>query len=290
LNITASIDVSGLNQNQRNVANAINGFFHSGGALPPTFVNIFGLTGGALGTTLSQLDGEAATGGERAAFQLTNEFLTLMLDPFVSGRRNAAADGLPLGFASEEGDSLPSDLALAYASVLTKIPPRPLDQRWTAWGSAYGGANTANGDSAIGSTNVRTSTFGFAGGMDYHLTRDTVLGFALAGAGTNWGLANALGGGRSDALQAGAYGISWFGPAYLAGALSFSNHWLTTSRSALGDALTANFVGQGYGVRFESGYRYTPIPAVAVTPYAAVQVQDFHTPSYSESDTTGGGF
>jgi outer membrane autotransporter protein len=126
--------------------------------------------------------------------------------------------------------------------------------------------------------------------MDYHLTRDTALGFALAGAGTNWGLANALGGERSDALQAGAYGISWFGPAYLAGALSFSNHWLTTSRSALGDALTANLVGQGYGVRFESGYRYTPIPAVAVTPYAAVQVQDFYTPSYSESDTTGGGF
>jgi uncharacterized protein with beta-barrel porin domain len=26
------------------------------------------------------------------------------------------------------------------------------------------------------------------------------------------------------------------------------------------------------------------------TPYAALQVQDFHTPSYSESDLTGGGF
>ena len=59
--------------------------------------------------------------------------------------------------------------------------------------------------------------------MDYHLTPYTVVGFALAGAGTNWGLANALGTGRSDALQVGAYGINWFGPAYLAGALSFSN-------------------------------------------------------------------
>jgi outer membrane autotransporter protein len=27
-----------------------------------------------------------------------------------------------------------------------------------------------------------------------------------------------------------------------------------------------------------------------VTPYAALQAQDFHTPSYSESDLTGGGF
>ena len=29
---------------------------------------------------------------------------------------------------------------------------------------------------------------------------------------------------------------------------------------------------------------------LGVTPYAAAQVQDFHTPSYSESDVTGGGF
>jgi hypothetical protein len=42
--------------------------------------------------------------------------------------------------------------------------------------------------------------------------------------------------GRNDALQAGVYGISSFGPAYLAGALSFSNHWFTTNRSALGGA------------------------------------------------------
>ena len=106
-----------------------------------------------------------------------------------------------------------------------------------AWGSAYGGANNANGDAAAGSNNVTASTFGFAGGMDYHFTPYTVVGFALAGAGTNWGLANALGTGRSDALQVGAYGISWFGPAYVAGALSFSNHWFTTNRSALGDQL-----------------------------------------------------
>ena len=85
------------------------------------------------------------------------------------------------------------------------------------------------------------------------------------------------------------YGISWFGPAYVAGALSFSNHWFTTNRSALGDALTANFVGQGYGARLEGGYRYAVLPAFAVTPYGAVQFQDFNTPAYNETDTTGGG-
>ena len=107
--------------------------------------------------------------------------------------------------------------------------------------------------------------------MDYHFTPYTVVGFALAGAGTNWGLANALGTGRSDALQAGVYGITWFGPAYLAGALAFANHWFTTNRSALGDQLTASFDGQSYGARLEGGYRYAVLPTLGVTPYGAVQ-------------------
>ena len=76
----------------------------------------------------------------------------------------------------------------------------------------------------------------------------------------------------------------------LAGALAFSNHWFTTNRSALGDHLTANFIGQSYGGRIEGGYRYAVLPAFGVTPYGAVQAQDFHTPAYSESDVTGGGF
>ena len=73
--------------------------------------------------------------------------------------------------------------------------------------------------------------------MDYHLTPYTVVGFALAGGGTNWGLANALGSGRSDAFKSAPMASAWFGSAYLAGALSFSNHWFTTNRSALGDRI-----------------------------------------------------
>jgi uncharacterized protein with beta-barrel porin domain len=280
-----------LNQNQQSVANAISGVAGNGGALPAGFANLFGLTGGALSNTLTQLDGEAATGAERAAFQLTNQFLTLMLDPFVDGR-NGGFDGSggAIGFAPDEQDNLPPDVALAYASILNKAPPKPIfDQRWTAWGTAYGGSNSANGNAAAGSANITAQTFGFAAGMDYHFTRDTIFGFALAGGGTNWGLANALGGGRSDAMQTGVYGITRAGPAYLAGALALTNHWFTTNRSPLGDPLTANFDGQSYGGRLESGYRFGVLPTLGVTPYAALQAQDFHTPAYSESDTTGGG-
>ncbi len=294
LNVTGAALGAGsvLNQNQQSVADGISKSFNSAGSLPPGFASLFNLTGPALAVPLTQLDGEAATGAERAVFQLTNEFLELMLDPFVNGRGDSSGSaGAPaLGFAPDQQASQTPDVALAFASVLTKAPPQDPEQRWTAWGAAYAGGYSASGNASAGSNNVAANTYGFTGGMDYRVTPHAIAGFALAGAGTNWGLANALGTGRSDALQAGAYGITWLGPAYMAGALSFSNHWFTTNRSALGDAMTANFVGQGYGARLEGGYRYAVIPRVGVSPYGAVQFQDFHTPAYSETDATGGGF
>ena len=297
LNLVANLGgglTGGLNVNQQNVANALNNFFNSGGALPPGFFSVFGLTGANLGSALTQLSGEAATDSEKGAFQLMNEFLSLMLDPFVAGRSGSPGGGSALGFAPDQPASFPPDIALAYNSVL-KAPPRPatFEGRWTAWGTAYGGYNKTDGDAAIGSNNVTVHTTGFAAGMDYHFTPDAVAGFALAGGGTNWGLAQGLGNGRSDAFQAGVYGTTRSGPWYVAAALAFTNNWMSTNRTALGDQLTAKFDGQSFGGRLEAGYRYVmPISGAVIgaTPYAAVQAQSFHTPRFNETDVTGGGF
>jgi uncharacterized protein with beta-barrel porin domain len=245
LNLTAVLGSGGdphtLSGPHQNVATSLNNFFNGGGALPANFVGVFGLTGSALTTALSQLNGEVATGAERSSFQLTNEFLSLMLDPFVNGRGYAGAGfgGPPSAMAncaSGQPTSTSADMAIFRLS-----PPVAKDcglrgvyePRWSAWGSAFGNSGSANGSTSAGTNKITASTFGFAGGMDYHVTPNTLFGFALAGAGTNWGLANSLGSGRSDAFEAGAYGINWFGPAYVAGALSFTNNWFTTSRSAL---------------------------------------------------------
>jgi outer membrane autotransporter protein len=127
--------------------------------------------------------------------------------------------------------------------------------------------------------------------MDYHFTPDTFAGFALSGAGGNWGLTQGLGGGRSDDFQVGLYGKTTVGPAYFAASVAFANHWMTTNRFApLGDQLTASFGAQSYGARLEDGYRYAVMPTLGVTPYAALQTQWFHAPNYSETDVTGGGF
>ena len=66
-----------------------------------------------------------------------------MLDPFVDGRSGiGGADRPALGFAPER-EALPDDIALAYAKVLKAAPmkaPR-FEQRWTAWGGAFGGGS-----------------------------------------------------------------------------------------------------------------------------------------------------
>ena len=222
--------------NELNVGHAIDNFFNNGGALPPAFVPLFNLTGNNLTTALDQLSGEAATGAQKVAFQLTDQFLNLMLDPFVDGRSGVGgADHPALGFAPER-DNTPPDIALAYASVLKgpRAPAPVYEPRWTVWGGAYGGSNRTTGDVAIiGSHDLSARTVGFAGGFDYRLTPDTVVGLAFAGGGTNWSLSQGLGGGKSDAFQAGLYGATKYGPAYLAAAFAFANHWMSTDRLAV---------------------------------------------------------
>jgi autotransporter-associated beta strand protein len=159
LNLTASLG-GGLGDNQQKVANAINNVFKTGGTLPPAFANLFGLTGGNLGNALSQLDGETSTGAERGAFQLMNQFLGLMLDPFVDGRFGGGGmNGPALGFAPER-EEFPPEIALAYAQVFKAQPKPPQDNRWSVWGSGFGGASHANGDPTIGSNDVTANWLG----------------------------------------------------------------------------------------------------------------------------------
>jgi autotransporter-associated beta strand protein len=194
-----------------NVGRAIDNFFNNGGTLPPAFVSLYNLTGSNLTTALDQLSGEAATGAQKVGFQLTDQFLNLMLDPFVDGRSGVGGTDHPaLGFAPER-ETMPPDIAHAYAAVL-KAPPKTApvyEPRLTAWGGAYGGSNRTTGDLAvIGSHDLSARTVGFAAGLDYRLTPETVVGFALAGGGTDWSLSQGLGGGKSDAFQAGLYGAT----------------------------------------------------------------------------------
>jgi len=280
-------------KNQLNVTAGINTSIANGGNPSSAgFQALYNLSSSQLPTGLNQISGEAATVSQQGAFQMMTQFLGLMIDPFVDGRGGMGGPGGMQSFAAED-EPMPPELASAYAAVF-KAPPvkaAPFEQRWSMWGSAYGGSNHTNGDAAtVGSHDFSARTGGFAAGADYLVSPFTIVGFALAGGGTNWSLAEGLGGGRSDALQVGVYGKTSSGPMYAAASLGYAEHWMSTDRMAFNsDHLTASFNAHSFGGRVEAGYRLA-LPVVAVTPYGAVQVQAFVTPGYSESDPSGGGF
>lgn len=277
--------------NLQNVAQALDIYTNTPANYPAQFLSLYAVPDTALPTALAQVSGEAATGAQQGAFQFMGQFLGLMVDPFVGGRGSSVGGGA-LGFAPDRAATLPTDIALAYASAL-KAPAKAatLDQRWSVWGSAFGGASRTGGNAAVGSNDLDTRAYGFAGGFDYRVTPETSLGFALAGGGTDWRIGAGLGGGRSDTFQAGVYGKTVSGPVYLAASLAFGNYWMSTDRIAFAASrLTSKFEAQGFGGRLEGGYRFAATPSVGITPYAAVQAQSFRTPSYNEVDVNGGGF
>src|SRR5882757_6290832 len=105
-----------------------------------------------------------------------------MLDPFVDGRSGiGGADHPALGFAPER-ETMPSDIAHAYAAVM-KAPPKAVpgyEPRLTMWGAGFGGSNRTSGDLAVvGSHDLSARTAGVAGGFDYRLSPDTVVGLAF---------------------------------------------------------------------------------------------------------------
>jgi outer membrane autotransporter protein len=271
------------------VANAINAFTNNGGTLPAGFQGLFNLTPAQLQNALTQLSGELGTGAQLSGFQLMNQFMTLLLDPLADSHGTGIGP-LPFAPAGQQATFTP-EVANAYASVL-KAPAAPITTygRWRAWGAAYGGANSITGDPVVvGSHDLHTAAGGFAAGLDYRVSPDTVFGLAVAGAATGWGLSAGLGSGNSDAFQAGAYAKHQFGPAYLAGALAFTNYWASTTRTvgvAGTDTLKASFDAQSFGGRIEGGYRLMFNPAT-VTPYAALQAQSFRLPGYAETAASG---
>jgi uncharacterized protein with beta-barrel porin domain len=242
------------------------------------------------------LSGEVAADAKLVSFQMTNEFLNMMLDSSLNGRHGgtgalAFASDEPTGSSGVAEQAGLSDAALGYAQAAkSPAPAANFDQRWSTWASAFGHGLNASGDAAVGSSSLTAHMYGAGGGFDYRWSEDTVLGVAVAGGSTNWSVAQSLGTGRSDVFEGGVYGSTHFGSVYLAGAASAANHWMATDRMAFAsDHLQSSFNAQSYGGRVEAGWRYV-MPWVTATPYVAGTAQRYSTPTSSETDLIGGGF
>src|SRR3954454_19741222 len=133
------------------------------------------------------------------------------------------------------------------------------EQGWSVWAAGYGGSQTTDGNAALGSNTATSRVAGGVVGADYRFSPFTLAGFALAGGGTNFSVANGLGSGRSDLFQAGAFIRHTVGLAYLSGVLAYGWQDITTDRTlaiAGVDHLRAEFNANALSGRVEGGYRF----------------------------------
>jgi len=285
----------GLNNNQTSLANAFNGAAQTSGLGGPVFNFLLnGVTSlPGYNIALNQLSGEAATGTQQTTFDAMNMFMEVMTDPFNRGTASTPGAGAS-GYASE-GD------ASAYASdgrkrtgaerdayaMFTKAPPQNFEARWDVWAAGFGSSQTTDGNTALGSNSTTSGIAGTAVGADYIFSPFTIAGFALAGGGTNFSVANS-GSGRSDLFQAGAFIRHDAGAAYISGALAYGWQDITTNRTVSTDQLRAEFNANAFSGRVEGGYRFvSPWIGIGITPYAAGQFTTFDLPAYAESALVG---
>jgi autotransporter-associated beta strand protein len=284
--------------NHKNVAGAVDNALLAGTSPSTAFASIFGLTGNNLTNGLTQMSGETATGSQQTTFNAMTQFMGLMTDPFAAGRADGA--NAP-GFAEEEpatnayaasGKSRSKNEREAYAAVYSKAPlARNYDPRWSVWAAGFGGSQTTDGNAALGSNTSTSRIFGMAAGADYIFSPRTIAGFALAGGGTSFSVANG-GSGRSDLFQAGAFVRHTAGKAYITGALAYGWQDVTTDRivTVAGvDRLRAQFNANAFSGRAEAGYRFVApvMGGIGITPYAAGQFTTFDLPAYAEQVVSG---
>ena len=297
LNLTANLGsgAGGLGATQQQIANVINNTFNSAGTLQPGFFSLFQLSGASLSNALTQVSGETATGSQQATFNAMGQFMGVMTDPFIGRGGGINGSNSAIGYAAT---SNPTDAFAMFTKAPSPSQPSPAsggglgwEQRWSVWAAGFGGSQSTLGSLSSGSNNTTSAIAGTAVGADYLFSPNTIAGFALAGGGTNFSVANG-GSGRSDLFQAGAYVRHNQGPAYISAALAYGWQDITTDRTVTVtglDQLRAEFNANAWSGRVEGGYRFVPASAfgTGITPYAAAQFVTFDLPAYAEQAIAG---
>jgi uncharacterized protein with beta-barrel porin domain len=258
--------------NSRNVAAGLDRVLDGGATLPSAFDPILGLYAAPLASQLNALTGEAGTAPQSTGLSGASTFLGIMLDP-MGGSRG--------GTASAPGSSLIEMADMGAA----RTPAARVEAAWSIWTRAYGQAGRTASDAGLGAAGTAASVYGVAAGADKLIAPNLVVGFALAGGGTSFGLGT-LGSGTGDFAHAGLYASMRLGPGYLSAALAYGWNRFDVTRNVAALGVTETYrsgpVGHTFGGRIETGRRFA-LGAYGVTPYAAAEAIAYVAPSYRET-------
>lgn len=279
--LDVDLKLTGLNINQTNIASSLNSYFGTHGGIPYVL-------GAMTPEDITQASGELSTSVQQNTVQAMTQFMGVLTDPFAASRGLATPGG-----ASAFAPTDQSAWRNAYGAM-TKVAPAAatFESRWNVWAAGFGGGQTTDGNTVVGSHQSSSRIGGVAVGADTWLSPQTLAGFAMAGGGTSFGLSDNLGAGRSDLFQIGGFVRHHEGAAYLTGALAYGWQNVTTDRTVTiigADRLRANFTAHAFSARVEAGHR-SVLPwlgGIGLTPYAAGQVTNIDLPGYAETRVAG---
>ena len=294
----------GLTQNQTSVGNLVNAI--QAAQLSPAFrpiaTNLFYLPNiPTLGAAYNSLSGEGVSASEQTAFSATDYFLSAantQIQRWVGDicgddtTSKTLYDAPPASLPTRKGQAAPSLPACTYART------------WRVWGTGFGGGSHWPGNSVVGSAEADQHTWGFAGGVDYQLTPNALIGVAAGGGASSFGVSGRAASGAVDAFHGALYGALRNQGFYASGVLSYDQFNDSETRTSVipGVVLPAsNFIDGPYvipgfaerptahfGAHSVSGYGEVGYQAkygmFTATPFAGLEFASLQTGAFIETN------
>ncbi|MBI2738779.1 MAG: autotransporter domain-containing protein [Rhodospirillales bacterium] len=285
LNLQSAMTATpGLAGNQVAVARALDSAFNAGpglGAMPA----LFGLSSGQLPAALELLSGDNASVGQSMAITAGGQFAALLANRPTTRR------------AEEQTAWLADCSAPGAAACDAADEPRNGPRNWSAWGTAFGGAQWLNADPVTGANAAQQTIGGGAFGGDYRVGPQTLLGIAVGLSGSNYWVGATGANGRATGVHFGLYGQHDWQGFYVNAALAYSRFDGSAIRpiNGIGTTETAksSTTSSQLGGRIEVGRPFEVAEitggALGLTPFIALQPAALWTPGVTESSVTATG-
>ncbi len=289
LNLQSSLGtLPALGTNQIAVGQALDGAFNSGSGLN-AMPGLYSLTANNIGYALTALSGSNASVGQSNAVIAGGQFASLLANRAVT--RRAQPQTATSTATAELAECTATDACQAGGAVAN------WSGNWSAWGSAFGGAQWLNTDPGTAAPAAQQSIGGGAFGGDYRVGPQTVLGVALGLSDNNYSVGATGANGRATGFHAGLYGMHDWNGFYANGALAYSRFDGNATRPIAGIGTTetakSSAIANQFAARLEVGrpfeFSEQPGTRLAVTPFAAFQPVFLWTPAVSESSVTATG-
>ncbi|HEX4028170.1 MAG TPA: autotransporter-associated beta strand repeat-containing protein [Rhizomicrobium sp.] len=248
---------SGSTLNQTNAVAGIDAGIAHGDSLPQAFENLGNISSSTLGTYAQQMAGELGADIAQVGNTMFNPFQDAVFDHLADignqprGVRHAALQSGP-----------------------------------EAWFAVLAGSNIVGQDVAAGAQKFSSSAVGLAGGADWHLSPNLILGGALSLGSTHFHAGGGMGEGKATAYQLGIYGLVQYTPRIYGSFLgAFGSNSINATRSVTAtetDALSASPTSKIFDARYETGVNLRWIE-----PYIAIEDRLAQSSAYTESGPSG---